>query len=155
MNAMQRAVTAYGQATETLAPIQQVVLLYDGAIRRIREARGAHEDGRIDDRCVAIGKAAAIIEGLQAALDHERGGEIAANLDRIYTDVAFRLQGVNLGEGAPICDELIERLSLLRQSWAALANGAVQRPSPAAPQRLAQVSGPRAAGAKGALEVTI
>jgi flagellin-specific chaperone FliS len=37
---MQRALSAYGQAAETLAPLTQIVLLYDGAIRRIKEAGG-------------------------------------------------------------------------------------------------------------------
>ena len=114
---------AYGQAAETLAPVQQIVLLYDGAIRRIKEARRAIETRQVNERCVAIAKAAAIIDGLQAALDHKRGGEIAADLDRIYTYLALRLQSVNLTQDPLICDELVERLSELRASWAALANG--------------------------------
>lgn len=123
MNAMQRAVSAYGQANETLPAIQQIVLLYDGAIRRIKEARSAIEAGRVRERATAVAKAAAIVEGLQSALDHERGGEIAANLDRIYTYVGFRLHGLNLSADVATCDELAERLGDLRNSWAELAAG--------------------------------
>jgi hypothetical protein len=54
---------------------------------------------------VALGKATAIIDALAACLDHERGGEIAANLDRIYTYVSFRLQRVNLTDDVAICDQ--------------------------------------------------
>ena len=43
MPTMRRAINAYGQASETLAPAQQIVLLYEGAIRRIKEARHAIE----------------------------------------------------------------------------------------------------------------
>jgi flagellar secretion chaperone FliS len=135
MQGMQRALSAYGHAAETLAPLSQIVLLYDGAIRRIKEARQAIELRRIKDRCTAIGKASAIIEALHAALDHERGGEIAAHLDRIYTYVSFRLQRVNLDDDPAICDELVARLGELRASWALLADpgGA----SPAEPGRAA------------------
>jgi len=122
MQGMQRALSAYGQAAETLAPLKQIVLLYDGAIRRIKEARQAIELHRINDRHTAIEKASAIIDALHAALDHERGGEIAVQLDRIYTYVSFRLQRVNLDDDAAICDELVARLGELRASWAQIAD---------------------------------
>jgi flagellar protein FliS len=124
MQAMRRAINAYGQASETLAPAQQIVLLYEGAIRRIKEARGAIEGQRIRERCVAVQKATAIIEGLQSCLDHECGGQIASNLDRLYTHVVFRLQRINLGNDPAICDELIALLDELRAAWAQVAAGA-------------------------------
>lgn len=129
MPSMQRAVNAYGQAAETLAPLTQIVLLYDGAIRRIKEARQAIEARRIADRHVAIDKATAIVEALHACLDHERGGEIARNLDQLYTYIEFRLQRVNLTSDPSICDELIERLSELRASWARLAESPPASPA--------------------------
>jgi flagellar protein FliS len=124
MQAMRRAIDAYGHASATLAPAQQIVLLYEGAIRRIKEAQGAIVAGRINERCCAVQKATAIIEGLQSCLDHERGGELARNLDRIYTHISFRLQRVNLTNDPAICDELIARLDQLRGAWAQLAAGA-------------------------------
>ena len=132
MQAMRRAITAYGQASETLAPAQQIVLLYEGAIRRIKEARRAIEARRVAERVVAVQKATAIVEGLQGCLDHERGGEIACNLDRIYTHVVFRLQRINLTADPSICDELTALLEELRSAWAQLAAGA----SPAGEKRI-------------------
>lgn len=133
MHAMQRAMNAYGQAAETLAPAKQVVLLYDGAIRRIGEARRAVEERRAGDRHVAVAKATAIVEALAACLDHEHGGEIATNLERIYTYASFRLQRINLTDDVAICDELMERLGELRDAWARLAQGGEASPSAAAP----------------------
>jgi flagellar protein FliS len=124
MQAMRRAINAYGQASETLAPAQQIVLLYEVAIRRIKEAQNAILARRINERCRAVQKATAIIEGLQSCLDHERGGEIARNLDRLYTHLTFRLQRINLTDDPAICDEAIARLDQLRASWAQLAAGA-------------------------------
>jgi flagellar protein FliS len=140
MPSMRRAIDAYGQASGTLAPAQQIVLLYEGAIRRIKEARHAIEARRVNDRWLAVRKATAIIEGLQSCLDHGRGGEIAHNLDRIYSHVVLRLQRINLTDDPAICDEVIARLDQLRAAWSQLAGGppmAAGRPVGAADQALA------------------
>lgn len=130
MQSMRRALNAYGQGADTLPPLQQVVLLYDGAIRRLRETRSAIEGNRVRERCTAVGKAMAIVDGLQSCLDHGQGGEIALHLDRIYTYIGFRIGVLNLEPEVAICDELIMRLSELRTSWATLLN---QQSMPAAP----------------------
>lgn len=134
MPSMRQAMTAYGQAAETLAPAQQIVLLYDGALRRVREAREAIEARRVTDRYLALAKATAILEGLQGCLDLERGGVVARNLDRLYTYLVLRLHRLNLESDVAICDEVTARLSELRDSWARIAEGdATDRaPSPRA-----------------------
>jgi flagellar secretion chaperone FliS len=132
MQRMQRALSAYGQAAETLAPLRQIVMLYDGAIRRVKEARQAIEQQRVRERHVAVQKASAIVEALQMALDHQRGGEIAGQLDKIYTYVGFRLQRINLDDDPAICDELVARLGELRASWAQIADAGVDGSHPAA-----------------------
>lgn len=129
MTPTQRAMSAYGQAAQTLAPAKQIVLLYDGAMQRIKEARKAIEAKRINERYIAVTKAAAIVDALHACLDHEQGGEIAQNLDRIYTHIAFRLQNINLSDDPAICDELIARLGELRAAWAELADGCATDPA--------------------------
>ena len=129
MTPTQRAMSAYGQAAQTLAPAKQIVLLYDGAMQRIKEARKAIEAKRINERYIAVTKAAAIVDALHACLDHEQGGEIAQNLDRIYTHIAFRLQNINLSDDPAICDELIARLGELRAAWAELADGGGAEPA--------------------------
>ncbi|HET6519822.1 MAG TPA: flagellar export chaperone FliS [Geminicoccaceae bacterium] len=145
MNHLQRAVSAYGQAAQTLPPARQIVLLYDGALRRLREAREALVGGRVQERWRAVQRAAAIVDALHGSLDFERGGEIAPLLDRFYTYVAFRLQRINLDLDPLICDELAERLGEMRAAWAAIAEGAAapgggigdgarpQRPAPPPP----------------------
>ncbi len=120
----QRAFGAYGRGAEGLPKIDQLVLLYDAAIRRVREAEEACRDGRVEDRFHATSKATAILDGLQACLDFERGGEIARHLDRLYTYLVFRLQQVNMTNDPAICREIAERLGELRSSWARLAEEA-------------------------------
>ncbi len=121
MTAMQKAISAYGQAIETIPPAQQIVMLYDGIIRHLRVASTAIVERRINDRYVAVEKATLIIEALQSCLDHEKGGEIAPQLDQLYAHFIFRLQAINIEDDVAICRELLDRIGELRASWAAIA----------------------------------
>lgn len=118
---MQKAMNAYGQAVETIPPARQIVMLYDGILRNVANARTAICDRRINDRFVAVQKATLILEALQGCLDHEKGGEIAPQLDQLYTYFIFRLQAINVDDDPVICDELLARIGELRESWAVLA----------------------------------
>lgn len=115
-----QATNAYSQASETAPPIVKIVMLYDGAIGRLQEAKTAIAEGRIEDRFNLVLRATAIVDGLQSSLDFERGGEIAKLLDDVYRYVGLRLQQINVANDPAICDEIIARLTELRQSWAAL-----------------------------------
>jgi flagellar secretion chaperone FliS len=135
-----RAAMAYGQAAQTIPPVRQVVMLYDGAIARLHEARRAIAEGRVEDRFNAVSKASRIVDALHACLDFDHGGEVAPLLDRVYTYVSLRMQRINVANDPAVCDEVIARLGELRDAWRALADGAVSTPgaawpaSPPAPQ---------------------
>jgi len=130
MTAMQKAMSAYGQAVETIPPARQIVMLYDGVLRHIANARMAIGERRINDRFTAVQKATLILEALQGCLDHEKGGEIASQLNQLYTHYIFRLQAINVDDDPAICDELAKQIGELRVSWATLAE---QRSPTAAP----------------------
>src|SRR3954451_19537812 len=83
-NVPARAAAAYGRAAQTIPPVRQVVMLYDAALRRLREARQAILAERIEDRFLAVQKASALIDGLHACLGFERGRDIAPLLDTMY-----------------------------------------------------------------------
>ena len=124
---------AYGQAVETIPPAKQIVMLYDGILRQIDKARSAIGARRVNDRFLAVQKATLIVEALQGCLDHENGGEIAPQLDQLYTYFIFRLQAINLDDDPAICDELLARIGELRASWAVLAESGSASASPATP----------------------
>ncbi len=122
-NVPARVAAAYGRAAQTLPPVRQVVMLYDGALRQLREARQAIVEGRVEDRFLAVQKASTIIDGLHACLDFERGGDVAPLLDRMYGYIGLRLQQINIRQDPAICDELIAQLGELRRAWNTLAEG--------------------------------
>ncbi|NJO38428.1 MAG: flagellar export chaperone FliS [Rhizobiales bacterium] len=133
MTAMQKAMNAYGQAVDTIPPARQIVMLYEGVLRHIAHARTAIANRRINDRFMAVQKATLILEALQGCLDHDKGGEIAPQLDRLYTHYIFRLQAINIEDDPAICDELIGMIGELRDSWATLAKSGTSPAAHAAP----------------------
>jgi flagellar protein FliS len=139
-----RAMTAYHAATETVTPATAIVMLYDGAVHRLNEAKLAAQERRIEERCIAVGKAHAIIHGLQCQLDFRAGGDIAALLDDYYNYILHRMTQINIKNDPAVCEELISRLREMRASWSTIADGTILEPSSAPANELQ-----RAASAEG------
>lgn len=79
----------------TASPEQILIMLYDGAIRFVRHAGQAIEDGCPADKAKAIGKAMAIVTEFSNTLDFEVGGVIADDLYHLYDFVIRELSTVN------------------------------------------------------------
>lgn len=101
----------------TATPEQILVMLYDGAIRFVRQARDGMAAGDRVTKLKMIDKTMAILNELSATLDHEIGGEIAANLAALYDFMNRELVRSNL-KNDPQPLDIVERiLSELREAW--------------------------------------
>ncbi len=109
------------QQLAALSPAQRVAMLYDKAIASLREAVQAIEDGDIQRRWSANNLAGQIIETLWATLDLDKGGDIAANLDRLYAFMLRHLAEVDMKNDPKPAQDVIKLLEPLRQSWHELA----------------------------------
>ena len=114
--------SAYAAASNTVSPLQAVVMLYDGMIRSITAAKLAIEEDRIEDRFNATKKASQILLGLQANLDFEKGGDVSPMLSQFYDTMFRRFQEINSANSIEICDEVIRSLGNVRKSWHELAS---------------------------------
>ena len=103
------------------SPAQRVVMLYDGAIKALQTAKQAALDQRIQDRFNATQKATDIIAHLMDTLDRDKGGEIAAGLDRLYRHLLLRIVAINVKNDVTAADEVLGHLKQLREAWATLA----------------------------------
>jgi flagellar secretion chaperone FliS len=103
---------------ETSSPTKLVVMLYDGAVRFLSLARDKMAHGDVEARHNYLVKSQRIIGELLSALDFEKGGEIAKNLQRIYTYMLQQLIEANLHDRVEPIDEVIRLLRDLRGSWA-------------------------------------
>ncbi len=120
-----RAAQAYSQiGVETgvaaASPHRLIVMLYDGALDAIAQARGHLAAGRIADKGRALTRAIAIVdEGLRACLD-PAGGEIAAHLAELYAYMCRRLLLAGANNDAAALDEVTALLAELRGAWASI-----------------------------------
>jgi flagellar protein FliS len=102
----------------TASPEKVLIMLYDGAIRFVRQARQAIKDSNQADKSKAIGKAIAIITEFSNTLDHEIGGEIAADLSRLYDYMVRELSAVNARNTLKKLDSVEHILQDLRDAFA-------------------------------------
>ena len=110
------------QQVMSASPARLVAMLYDRAIALLHDTVAAIEAGDIQRRWRANGKATEIIAELWQALDLERGGEIASNLNRLYGFMVMHLSMVDLENDAQAAREVIRLLEPLRASWHKIAD---------------------------------
>lgn len=113
-------VQAYKEIQITTAnQIRLIVMLYDGAIRRIGLALECFGEGyrRYDDINTHLRAAQDIVSELMSSLDFEKGGGLAKSLFAIYSYVNKQLlQGNILKDRKPL-EEVKKLLSELRDAW--------------------------------------
>ena len=101
-----------------------VVMLFDGALSAVADARLKLQRGDIPGRGHSISKAIAIIdEGLRASLDHKQGGEIAGKLEDLYRYMCARLLHANLRSDVDALDEVTDLLGELEMGWKGIGRG--------------------------------
>lgn len=98
-------------------PHRLIQMLMEGALQRIAQARGALQHGNVPLKGEQIGKALGIVGGLRDSLNVDQGGELAANLDRLYAFMQQRLSEANLKNDAAILDEVSELLREIKAGW--------------------------------------
>lgn len=99
------------------SPEQILVMLYDGAIRFVRQAVAGIENGDLTAKLEGISRCMAIVTEFANTLDHEIGGEIAENLDALYSFMIRELTQANLKNDIDKL-KVVEGLLLdLRETW--------------------------------------
>jgi len=96
---------------------QILLMLYDGAIKFCKQAKIAIEQDNMANKGKFLGKAMAIISEFSNSLDHEIGGEIAANLDGLYTFMLKELSKANINNDPKPIDTTCTMLCELRATW--------------------------------------
>lgn len=111
------------QQVMTATPAKLVYMLYDKAIASLREATAAIEAGNVEARWRANNRATEIVTHMWSTLDMENGGEIAENLDRLFSFILTLLTEVDLQNDPEPARKAITLLEPLRDSWRDLAMG--------------------------------
>lgn len=108
------------QVTEA-DPHRLIQMLMQGGLDRIAQAKGAMEREAYAEKGVLIGKAINIIGGLRDALDQDVGGDLAANLDRLYEYMTRRLFEASRHNDVEKLNEVGKLLGEIKVAWDQIA----------------------------------
>lgn len=111
-------------AVEEATPHQLIQMLYQGALDNLQQSIGHMERKDYEAKGNTVGRAISIIGGLQGFLDHEKGGEIARNLDSLYDYMVVRLYEATRENSPEKVREVIGLLRQVKAGWDGIAEEA-------------------------------
>lgn len=105
-------------SVSSATPHQLVNMLYEALTQAVISARAALERGDIAGKGRQIGRAVRMIEeGLRPALNLEKGGDLAANLNGVYGYCVMRLTEANLKNDAAALSDVTSVLEPIVSAW--------------------------------------
>ncbi len=108
----------YQRTAVTTASREQILLLlYEGAIRFVKQAIVAMEEKRIAEKGRTISRATAIISELMATLNFKVGGELAADLENLYIFMIDKLIEGNIENRVECLRQVEGLLTTLYSAW--------------------------------------
>jgi flagellar protein FliS len=120
-----RGAEAYYQThVQSRSPLELVVMLYDGALRFLDQAAVAMDERDMATKAVALSRAFAVLNELQSTLNVKDGGELARQLDALYSHMHDRLVDANVQRSSAPIRDVINLLTPLRDAWMQVATPA-------------------------------
>ena len=110
--------------------LELVCILYEHTASCIHEAVECLEKGDIRGRSKAISKALSIIVELEGSLNFEAGGDIAANLSRLYRYMRERLMAANIKQEVGPLLETERLLKTVGEAWSEIRSEGASAPAP-------------------------
>ena len=122
MRTNHKAIAAYGDVKVTTGVasadgVQLIQMLFDGLLESLAATKGHIQNGAIVEKGKSIARASRIVIGLQGALDFERGGDLANNLNELYGYVTRRLLHVNARNDLDALEEIFGLMNEIRTAW--------------------------------------
>ncbi len=115
----QAALARYASVKVTTAsPGQVLVMLYDGLLRFLREARegmATKNTAKVGER---IGRALKILEHLLASLDPQHAPKLCEHLQGLYMFCMRHLVRANIERDPSKVEDVLRMLTPLRDAWA-------------------------------------
>jgi flagellar protein FliS len=100
--------------------VQLIQMLFDGLAESLASAKGHIQNNAIEEKSKALSRAGRIVVGLQGALDFERGGELAQNLNELYAYITRRLFHVNAYNDLTALEEVQGLIKDITEAWKTL-----------------------------------
>ena len=94
-----------------------IVLLYDGAIKFLRQAADCTLEGDLPGKAANLNRALDIIEELNQSLNMEVGGDLAANLKKLYLFWTEHLIQAKVNKDPRNIEDVIRMMTSLNEAW--------------------------------------
>ena len=104
--------------------LQLVIMLYDGAISFLGQAKEKMAARDAAGKGLLIGRALDIIAELNASLNFQAGRELATNLFHLYNFMTSHLTKANLNWDLAALEEVLVMLTELRETWVEVSHRA-------------------------------
>lgn len=102
---------------QTSGGLELIILCYEKIIHSLYQAKSYFKEKNYESKFNEIKRAINIINELQVSLDMDKGGQVALNLDSIYTYITRTLTDWDMGKNPGGCDEAIRLLIELKDAW--------------------------------------
>jgi len=120
-----RALSQYGKVAtrsegDFASPHRLVQSLMEGVLDKVATAKGCIQRQDLAGKSAQITWATSIINGLRSSIDLDKGGDIAANLDDLYSYMLQRLTDANVENSTDPLDEVTGLMAEIKGAWDAM-----------------------------------
>jgi flagellar secretion chaperone FliS len=110
--------SAYQKTKVTTASNKHIlVMLYEGAIKFVRLAKTRMLAKNVAEKGKYISKTLAILSELMNTLDHKKGGQLAVDLENLYSFMIDKLIEGNIKNDVACLDAVEKLLQTLHAAW--------------------------------------
>lgn len=110
-------------SVETAKPEQLVATLFDKLMGTLARARHFMDVKDFANKADRINLAMEILQVLEQSLDHEKGGELAGNLQALYQYCFKRLTEANASNDLAAIDEVSGLMGEIQAGWQSILAG--------------------------------
>ena len=103
------------------SPHQLILMLFEGAIERLNQAKACADRNDLSGKGVFLGKALDIVGGLRESLNLDLDSDIPQDLDRLYEYIQIRLLQGNIDSDNSSFDECINLIKTVKSGWEGIA----------------------------------
>lgn len=98
-------------------PHRLIQMLMEGALIRMSQSKNMINEKNHEGKAKLLGRVMEIIATLQSSLDNDKGGDISANLDRLYDYMNRRLLQASSANDVAMIDEVMSLMLEVKSGW--------------------------------------
>ena len=107
---------------ETSSQGDLLIMLYDAAIRFVKEIEVHIISGDISKKGMAVDNAFAVLNELQYSINYDHDTDLANNLNNLYNFITSEISKANISNNAEKIAPIVVVIEKLKSGWVAINN---------------------------------